>query len=79
VILGVTQNHMGGEFVRNLWPDQHLRGKRTVKVWKPKKVRRRLVMGMDIGLEDSCNLALCALVGRLDYRSHCSTSIDKWV
>jgi hypothetical protein len=36
-------------------------------------------MGMDIGLEESCNLALCALVGRLAYRSRCSSSIEEWV
>ena len=36
-------------------------------------------MGMDIGLEESCNLALCTLVRRLAYLSHCLTRIEEWV
>jgi hypothetical protein len=38
--------------------------KRPQRVWKPKRKKHRLVMGMDVGLEEACNLALCALVGR---------------
>jgi hypothetical protein len=36
-------------------------------------------MGVDIGLEESYNLALCALVGCLSYRSLCKQPISYWV
>jgi hypothetical protein len=38
--------------------------KRRQKVWKPKIRHPKLTLGMDVGLPDACNLALCALVGR---------------
>jgi hypothetical protein len=38
--------------------------------------QHRLVMGMDIGLEEACNLALCALVGRLAYRERLLSKVD---
>jgi hypothetical protein len=28
-----------------------------------------MVLGGDVGLEDACNLALCALVGRFSYKA----------
>jgi hypothetical protein len=34
---------------------------------------------MDVGLSDACNLALCALVGRLAYKEHCKQSLESWV
>jgi hypothetical protein len=42
------------------------------KVKKPgklKKGRRKMVLAGDIGLEESCNLAMCALVGKFTYRA----------
>jgi len=36
-------------------------------------------MGMDVSLEEVCNLALCALVGRLDYRSCCKQTLTDWM
>jgi hypothetical protein len=36
-------------------------------------------MGADVGLEESCNLSLCALVGQLSYRSLCKQSLPAWV
>jgi hypothetical protein len=45
--------------------------KRSTRVWRPKRTKHIMVLGMDVGLEESCNLALCALVGRLAYRSCC--------
>jgi hypothetical protein len=44
-----------------------------------KKTKRRMVMGVDVGLEESCNLSLCALVGRLSYRSLCNHPITDWM
>jgi hypothetical protein len=42
--------------------------KKASKAWKPKKQRRRLVIGMDVGLEETCHLSLCAVVGRFAYK-----------
>jgi hypothetical protein len=39
------------------------------KPWKLKKGKHRMVLGGDIGLEETCNLALCMLVGRFTYRA----------
>jgi len=36
-------------------------------------------MGADIGLEETCNLALCALVGHLSYQSLCKIYLPSWV
>jgi hypothetical protein len=38
-----------------------------------------MVLGDDLGLEEAVSLALKALVGRLSYRSRCSSSITDWV
>jgi len=59
--------------------DHRIRFTCTVKVWKPKHTKRKLVLGMDIGLEESFTLSLCALVGRLACRSRCSTAMEEWV
>jgi hypothetical protein len=53
--------------------------KRTQKVWKPKRKHPKLVLGMDIGLPEACNLALCALVGRLAYKLNCKQNIEDWM
>jgi hypothetical protein len=34
---------------------------------------------MDVGLSEACNLALCALVGRLAYKEKCKQSLDAWI
>jgi len=34
---------------------------------------------MDIGLEELCTLSLCALVGRIAYRSRCTSVLEDWV
>jgi hypothetical protein len=34
---------------------------------------------MDVGLTEACNLALCALVGRLAYKEKCKQSVDAWI
>jgi hypothetical protein len=39
------------------------------KLWKANKKAKHLVLGNDVGLEDTCRMALCALVGRLSYKS----------
>lgn len=35
--------------------------------WKSNKVLRRMVLGSDIGLEETCRMELCGLVGRFSY------------
>ena len=38
-----------------------------------------MVLGDDLGLDKVVNLSLTTLVGRLSYRSRCSTSLIDWV
>jgi len=51
-------------------PSQKVYGpcKKPQKVWKPKRKHPKLVLGMDVGLSEAVNLALCALVGHLAYK-----------
>jgi hypothetical protein len=51
----------------------------SVKFWKLKKTKCKLVLGMDIGLEESCTLSLCALMGIIAYRSRCTTVLEEWM
>jgi hypothetical protein len=48
-------------------------------VWKPNKSKHKLVMGSNVGLEESVRLSLCALVGRLSYHSLCKCSLLTWI
>jgi hypothetical protein len=56
-------------------PNKH----KPQRVWKPKKTHPKLVLGMDVGLTEACNLALCALVGRLAYKDKCNLLLDDWI
>jgi hypothetical protein len=47
--------------------------------WHAKKTKKKMVLGDDVGLEDTVTLALCTLVDRLSYRHLCRTDIAKWV
>jgi hypothetical protein len=38
-----------------------------------------MVLGSNIGLEETCRLALCGLVGRLSYNNLCKVSLLVWV
>jgi hypothetical protein len=53
--------------------------KRTVRAWKPKKSRRRLVIGMDVGLAETCRLSLCALVGRIANKTRSAITLGEWM
>ena len=53
--------------------------KRTQNIWKPKRRHPKLILGMDIGLPEACNLALCALVGRLAYKDFCKQKLEDWI
>jgi hypothetical protein len=49
------------------------------RLWKAKKGVHKMVLGSDIGLAETCSLALCGLVGRLSYKYLCNVSIPEWV
>jgi hypothetical protein len=49
------------------------------KVWKENKHVRRMVLGADVGLEETCRLALCGLVGRLSYSYLASSPVFEWM
>jgi hypothetical protein len=48
------------------------------KQWTSNKVTKKMVLGSDVGLEDTCRLALCALVGRFAYGHLCSEKTPAW-
>jgi hypothetical protein len=54
-------------------------GSRRVKPWIPNRSKRKLMLGEDIGLEDTISLALCTLVGRFSYRARCKMPLEEWV
>jgi hypothetical protein len=47
--------------------------------WKANKVIKRMVLGSDISLEETCRMALCGLVGRISYNNLCKVSLPVWV
>jgi hypothetical protein len=49
------------------------------RLWKAKKAVHKMVLHSDVGLAETCSLALHGLVGRLSYRYLCNESIPKWV
>jgi hypothetical protein len=53
--------------------------KKVARVWKPKRQKRRLVIGMDVGLEETCRLSLCALVGRFAYKTKSNPLFVDWM
>lgn len=53
--------------------------RKEVKVWKLKRQRRRLVIGMDVGLQDTCQRSLCALVGCFVYKTCCAIPFAEWM
>jgi hypothetical protein len=49
------------------------------KAWKPNKKLRRMVLGADVGLQETCRLAMCGLVGRLSYAYLSDCSVSAWM
>jgi len=49
------------------------------KEWKANKKAKRLVLGSDVGLEDTCRMALCSLVGHVSYKSLSKGSLEDWI
>jgi hypothetical protein len=54
-------------------------GGSRVKAWILNCSKRKLMLGEDIGLEDTVSLALCALVGRFSYRARSMMPLCDWV
>jgi hypothetical protein len=54
-------------------------GQRAFKPWKANKVKRCFILGSDVGLEDTCSMALCTLVGRFSYCKLVQVPLEYWV
>jgi hypothetical protein len=52
---------------------------RRRRLWKPNKVPRKLVLGSDIGLKETCHMALCGLVGRVSYHYLPQEPLQEWM
>jgi hypothetical protein len=48
------------------------------KQWMVKRTVKRLVLGVDVGLEDSCRMVICGLVGTLAYNNLSVESSTIW-
>jgi hypothetical protein len=48
-------------------------------MWKANRKAKRLVLGSDVGLEETCRMALCGLVGRLSYNYLSKGPVSEWV
>jgi hypothetical protein len=57
----------------------HLLAERNLQFGLGVQKKKKMVLGDDVGLKDSVNLALCTLVGKTSYCSLCKTDIDVWV
>jgi hypothetical protein len=51
----------------------------SLKLWKEKKVVKKMVLESDIGLGETCRLVLCSLVGIISYMYLCKVSLLVWV
>jgi hypothetical protein len=47
--------------------------------WVAKKTIRRIVLGFDIGLEDTCQMALCGIVGRFADSNLNAEKLSVWL
>lgn len=59
--------------------DKNLHTRKYRKQWKSNKVLRRLVLGSDIGLEETCRMSLCGLVGRFSYENLRKDTLLVWL
>jgi hypothetical protein len=49
------------------------------KLWKPNKVTKNLVLGSDIGLEETYLMSLCGLVGQVSYHYLPQEPLQAWI
>jgi hypothetical protein len=49
------------------------------KEWKSNRRTKRMVLGDGVGLEDLCKMSLCALVGRISYKSLSTHPLEDWI
>jgi hypothetical protein len=50
-----------------------------IKIWKANKSIKKLVLGFDVGLEETYRMALCGLVNRVSYRYLVQESLTFWM
>jgi hypothetical protein len=53
--------------------------RKSRRQWSSNKVVKKMVLGSDVGLEDTCRLALCRLVGRFAYGNMCKEKLPAWM
>jgi hypothetical protein len=49
------------------------------RAWRPNKRVRKMVLGEDVGLAETCRLAMCGIVGRLSYSFLADIPLLAWV
>jgi hypothetical protein len=49
------------------------------KLWKANKAAKKLLLGSDVGLEETCRMALCGLVGRVSYHYLAQEPLQAWM
>jgi hypothetical protein len=49
------------------------------RLWRPNKAVQKMVLGSDVGLDETCRLLMCNLVGRLSYRNLGILTLPVWV
>jgi len=54
-------------------------GSRLFKHWVLNHSKRKLMLGEDVGLEDTISLAFFTLVGRFSYKNMCKMLLEDWV
>jgi hypothetical protein len=49
------------------------------RLWKPNKVTKKLLLGSDVGLEETCCMELCGLFGRVSYHYLAQETLQTWM
>jgi hypothetical protein len=49
------------------------------KLWKPNKAAEKLLLGSDVGLEETCQMALCGFVRHISYHYLAQEPLQAWM
>jgi hypothetical protein len=49
------------------------------KLWKANRKVKRMVLGSDVGLEETCRMALCGLVDKISYNCLSKGPVSAWI
>jgi hypothetical protein len=60
-------------------PVTHQVASHSRKAWKSNRKTKRLVLGDGVGLDNLCKMSLCALVGRISYKSLNPPPLEDWI